>query len=118
MIAGLEFVLIHVPDVAAARAFYTQKLGFQIEEERPDFLQFTQQLGGAVFAIGQGDSPRTSDGGIELWWSVSDADATYRDLIAKGVESLEDPHDMPFGRAFSIKDPAGNRISMFQAPSS
>ncbi len=117
MIAGLEFVLIHVADVAAAKTFYMEKLGLQIAAERPDFLQFTQEPGGAIFAIGQGDGPRTSDGGIELWWRVSDADATYRELIAKGVESLAEPQDMPFGRAFSAKDPAGNRISMFEPPS-
>ena len=29
MLLGLNFVMLHVPDIEQARAFYTEKLGFE-----------------------------------------------------------------------------------------
>jgi hypothetical protein len=37
MLLGLNFILMHVPDVAEATPFYTEKLGFEIEDQQPDF---------------------------------------------------------------------------------
>ena len=110
MLQGLQFVMMHVPDVTAARDFYRDKLGFAVETENPGFVQFRQPEAGAAFALGQeghGDP-------IELWWYVDDADATSRELTARGVEIVEPPHDMPFGRVFSIKEPAGNTLYILQ----
>lgn len=44
---------------------------------------------------------------------VDDVDATYEELIAKGVEVISPPEDMPWGaRATSFKDPDGNQHFM------
>jgi len=110
MLQGLQFVMTHVPDVARARDFYVEKLGFTVEAENPDFVQFRPTEAGAAFALGQeghGDP-------VELWWYVDDADATHADLAAKGVEIVDPPHDMPFGRVFAIKEPAGATLYMLQ----
>jgi len=32
MIAGLDFVMLHVPDIEQSRTFYTEKLGFAVED--------------------------------------------------------------------------------------
>jgi predicted enzyme related to lactoylglutathione lyase len=115
MLQGLNFVITHVSDVAAARAFYTEKLGFDVEDENPAFVQFRHPGSGATYAIG------TFTGGphelpTELWWFVDDADATHAALAAQGVEVVTPPHDEPFGRAFAIKDPGGNTLFMLQLP--
>jgi len=34
--------------------------------------------------------------------------------VGKGVTIVEPPHDMPFGRVFSIKDPTGGTLYMLQ----
>lgn len=113
MLQGLNFVIVHVPDVAQARAYYTEKLGFTVENDVPGFVQF-KQPGGASFAI----VPETAEAPdrIELWWFVDDADATCAELQARGVEIASPPTDMPFGRTFSIKDPAGTTLYMLQLP--
>jgi lactoylglutathione lyase len=116
MLLGLNFVMLYVPDIEQARAFYTEKLGFGVEAQQPDFVQFKQNAGmGAIFALEEhaGVSPHQ---GVELWWMVDNADATYAALVSNGVETVSQPTDEPFGRAFSIKDPAGNIINMFQPP--
>lgn len=115
MLTGLNFVMIHVKDIAAARAFYTEKFGLSVMVEGPEFLQFAQPGGqGASFAIGVSESAVPISEGTELWWYVDDADATHADLVAKGVKIVATPHDEPFGRAFSIKDSAGNTIYLLQ----
>ncbi len=40
MLQGLQFVMTHVPDLAAARDFYKDTLGFEVETEMPGFVQF------------------------------------------------------------------------------
>jgi predicted enzyme related to lactoylglutathione lyase len=116
MLVGLNFVMLHVPDIAQARAFYTEKLGLVVEDQQSGFVMFKQNIpGSAVFALQEqpGAAPHQ---GVELWWLVDNADATYSTLVSRGVEIVSQPTDEPFGRAFAIKDPAGNTINMFQPP--
>ncbi len=116
MFKGLQFVIAHVPDVVADKRFYTEKLGFEVENELPGFVQF-KQPGGATFAVG---SIETANNGTEpeLWWFVDNADATYKELVSRGVEIAMPPKDEPFGRAFAIKDQAGQLRYMLQLPAS
>jgi lactoylglutathione lyase len=114
MILGLDFVMLHVPNIVQARTFYTEKMGFAVEDQQPGFVQF-KKLGelGAIFAL-QEDKEVAPYNGVELWWIVDNADATYASLVSHDVEIMSRPTDEPFGRAFSIKDPTGNMINMFQ----
>jgi lactoylglutathione lyase len=114
MLLGLNFVMLHVPDIEQARAFYTEKLGFVVEDQNPTFVQFKQNAGmGAIFAL-QEQADVSPYQGVELWWLVDNADATHTTLVSHGVEIVSQPSDEPFGRAFAIKDPAGNIINMFR----
>ena len=113
MLQGLNFVIVHVPDIETARDFYTEKLGFTVEAQQPGFVQFRQPGSGATFALGQEDPAHER---VELWWFVDDADATHATLRDRGVEIVSPPTDEPFGRAFSIKDTAGNQLNLLQLP--
>jgi len=116
MILGLDFVMLHVPNIEQARTFYTEKMGFAVEDQQPGFVQFRQHEGmGAIFAL-QEDAGTAPHKGVELWWMVDNTDATYATLVSQNVEIVSQPSDEPFGRAFIIKDPAGNIINMFQPP--
>ena len=117
MLLGLDFVLLHVPDLEQARAFYTEKLGFAVEGQQPGFVQFKKHDGmGAIFALLE-EAGVSSHKSVELWWLVDNADATYATLVSRDVEIVSQPSEEPFGRAFTIKDPACNHINMFQPPS-
>ena len=85
-----------------------------IAAEQPGFVQFAQPGGkGAWFALSESANARPfSD--PEFWWYVNDADDACADLNERGVEIAEQPHDMPFGRVFSIHDPAGNTLYMLE----
>ncbi len=114
MLLDLNFILLRVTDIAKVMPFYTEKLGLTIEGQAPDFVQFNQPAGGgAIFAMTQ-EGDGTPVHGVELWWYVDNADATFEDLKAKDVEIVDQPQDQPFGRTFSIKDPVGNTLYMLQ----
>jgi len=117
MLLGLNFVMLYVPDIEKARAFYTEKLGLVVEDEQPTFVQFKQNADmGAIFSLAE-QADVSPYKGVELWWMVDNADATYATLVNRDVEIVSQPSDEPFGRAFSVKDPAGNVINMFRPQS-
>jgi predicted enzyme related to lactoylglutathione lyase len=111
MLKGPNFVIRNVGDLDATRRFYNEKLGFQVADEQPGFVQFAD-TGGATFALVEAPAEETT----ELWWYVDDADATHEELRGRGVEIVHPPKDEPFGRRLVIRDVAGNTLYLLQPP--
>jgi catechol 2,3-dioxygenase-like lactoylglutathione lyase family enzyme len=97
------FALEYVSDIEAAKRFYVDVLGLDVEREHPVFVQFKDQAG-TSFAIASDES--LSGSGEELYWLVDDAEAAFSELSRKAEVSLP-LKQMPFGIVFGIKDPAG-----------
>jgi predicted enzyme related to lactoylglutathione lyase len=113
---ALELALLHVADIDAARAFYTEKLGLEVDrgQSGPNFVLFQRPKGvGASLALSADGGVQPSSG-TELWWYVDDVDATHHELVGRDVEPASPLVDMPFGRTFSIKDPGGNMVYLLQ----
>lgn len=69
----------------------------------PTFVQFKDQAG-ASFAI---SSEEPMGGGeFELYWLVDDAEAAFHELASKAEVSLT-LRQMPYGKVFALKSPAG-----------
>ncbi len=113
MLQGLQLVLMHVPSVAAVRDFYTEQLGLKVVDHQRGFIQFEQAGHGVSLALSERPAETMGDG-IELWWYVDNADATCAQFAEQGIVIVDPPTDQPFGRSFSINDPAGNRLYMLQ----
>jgi catechol 2,3-dioxygenase-like lactoylglutathione lyase family enzyme len=95
-----NFALEYVDDVPAVTRFYVDVLGLKVEREHPTFVQFQDH-----FAIASDESL----GGTretELYWLVDDAEAAYKELSQRAEVSVP-LKQMPFGKVFGIKDPAG-----------
>jgi predicted enzyme related to lactoylglutathione lyase len=112
MAHALNFVILHVRDIAAARDFYKETLGLGLEGESPAFVQF-EVPGGATFAL-QKDEQSAPTANIELWWEVADVDAEHAALVKRGVEMVSGPQDQPFGRTLTFKDPEGNLVNLYR----
>jgi predicted enzyme related to lactoylglutathione lyase len=106
VIKGLTYAIVTTDDVPRARRFFTQQLGLQTEDDMGDeFSQFTTREG-TLWAIMQ--RPEGSPAlGAELYLQVEDVDAAYTAWRARGVETISEPHNEPFGRTFAFKDPDG-----------
>ncbi len=114
MVQGLNFIMVHIPDVGLVKDFYTEKLGLTIEDQQPGFIQFGQPGGkGATLAVGNQGAGEARDP-IELWWYVDNAQRTHDKLVEQGVEVVVPLANMPFGRSFAVKDPAGQTIFLLE----
>ena len=93
------FVLEYVTDIETTKRFYVEVLGLEVERSSPTFIQFNN------FAIAS-DESMSSTRDPEVYWVVEDAEAAFKDFSQKGEISLP-LKQMPFGKVFGIKDPAG-----------
>jgi catechol 2,3-dioxygenase-like lactoylglutathione lyase family enzyme len=117
----LELVAIPVSDVDRAKAFYTEKAGFNADHdytvsEEIRFVQLTPPGSACSIAIGRGlvDTPPGSAAGLQL--VVPDIGAAHDELAGRGVD-VSDVQDFPWGSFVFFADPDGNRWSVQQVPS-
>jgi catechol 2,3-dioxygenase-like lactoylglutathione lyase family enzyme len=114
----LEVVPVPVTDVDRAKAFYTEKAGFNADHDHEvnedvRFVQLTPPGSACSIAIGKGlvDTPPGSAQGLQL--VVEDIEAAHDDLAGRGVE-VSHVQDFPWGRFVFFKDPDGNSWSVQQ----
>ena len=114
MIKGLTYAIVTTDDVPRARRFFTEQLGLATEDDMGEvFSQFTTREGTlwAVMARPEHAAPL----GAELYLQVDDVDQAYRSWRERGVETVTEPHDEPFGRTFAFRD-ADGRVLHAYAP--
>lgn len=114
----LEFASLQVRDLEASKAFYQNKLGFEIAVSNPEACIFKYNKGEASFAIRK--PIRNIDGkelgvGTSLWFAVDGAiEELQKDLTEKGVVILETINNTPFGKTLIVKDPDGYTLTFLQ----
>jgi catechol 2,3-dioxygenase-like lactoylglutathione lyase family enzyme len=116
----LELVAIPVTDVDRAKAFYTEKAGFNADHDYTvsdeiRFVQLTPPGSACSIALGKGlvDATPGSAAGLQL--VVDDINAARDELTARGVE-VGEVQDFPWGRFVFFADPDGNRWSVQEVP--
>jgi catechol 2,3-dioxygenase-like lactoylglutathione lyase family enzyme len=119
----LELVAVPVSDVDRAKAFYTEKVGFNADHDHKvsdelRFVQLTPPGSACSIAIGTGivQSQPGSLQGVQL--VVSDIEAARRELVERGVE-VSEVQDLPGGSFVFFSDPDGNgwSVQQIRAPS-
>jgi predicted enzyme related to lactoylglutathione lyase len=116
----LELVLVPVSDVDRAKAFYTEKAGFNADHDHKvsdeiRFVQLTPPGSACSIAIGTGlsDMPPGSVKGLQL--VVSDINAARSALVKRGVD-VSDVHVFDWGSFVFFSDPDGNGWAVQQIP--
>ncbi len=116
----LELVGIPVSDVDRAKAFYTEKLGFNADHDHTvsdeiRFVQLTPPGSACSIAIGVGlvTSAPGSVQGMQL--VVSDINTAHAELVERGVD-VSDVQQFPWGSFVFFNDPDGNRWAVQQLP--
>ena len=98
--ATFGFVLEYVDDIEQGTRFYVDALGLEVDRQHPVFVQFKDHYAIATDeSLGGGREP-------ELYWLVDDAEAAFAELSERGEVSMP-LRQLPFGKVFGIKDPAG-----------
>ena len=116
----LELVAVPVSDVDRAKAFYTEKAGFNADHdhtvsEEIRFVQLTPPGSACSIAIGKGITDAAPGSVTGLQMVVADAEAARADLVARGAE-VSDVQDLPWGRFVFFADPDGNKWALQQLP--
>jgi catechol 2,3-dioxygenase-like lactoylglutathione lyase family enzyme len=116
----LELVAVPVSDVDRAKAFYTDKAGFNADydhtvSEEIRFVQLTPPGSACSIAIGKGltDAVPGSVAGLQM--VVPDIEAARAELLARNTE-VSEIQDMPWGRFVFFADPDGNKWAVQQVP--
>lgn len=115
----LTFASLQVKDLEASKAFYTEKLGFEMDNATPQACVFKYNQGQASFAIRTPLEPLEEKElgiGVALWFAVSEkVDELKEKLITHGVVTTGPIIETPFGRAFHVKDPDGYKLTFLNA---
>jgi predicted enzyme related to lactoylglutathione lyase len=116
----LELVAVPVSDVDRAKAFYTEKAGFNADQdhtvsEEIRFVQLTPPGSACSIAFGKGitDMPPGSVEGLQM--VVADIEAARAELAERGVD-VSEIQDFPWGRFVFFSDPDGNGWAVQQLP--
>jgi predicted enzyme related to lactoylglutathione lyase len=108
----LELIGVPVSDVDRAKAFYTEKVGFNADHDHRvsdelRFVQLTPPGSACSIALGEG-AVQGEPGSIKgLQLVVSDIAAARAELSARGVD-VSEVQDFPWGSFVFFSDPDGN----------
>lgn len=113
---GLRTVGFKVPDLEAAKHWYTKVLGVEPYFDQPFYVGFNV----AGYELGlQPDEQHASDktNSVVTYWGVENVAATFAELIELGAATLEEPMDVGEGIVVaSVKDPWGNAFGVIYNP--
>lgn len=104
-IEGVFYVHAQVADIARAKAFYGDKLGWRLDTDEPGVAGFWFGSGYLVATLDT--SVQHGSGGLNIAVRVDDIDAEHRQLATRGV-AVSPIEARPWGqRDFSFTDPDG-----------
>jgi catechol 2,3-dioxygenase-like lactoylglutathione lyase family enzyme len=108
----LELVAVPVSDVDAAKAFYAEKVGFNVDHDHRisdeiRFVQLTPPGSACSIAIGTGITEAAPGAAQGLQLVVDDAKSARRQLVERGVDA-SDVQSFPWGDFVFFRDPDGN----------
>jgi predicted enzyme related to lactoylglutathione lyase len=116
----LELIPVPVSDVDRAKAFYSERAGFNVDNdvtvrEGLRFIQLTPPGSHCSVSIGEGIT-EMEPGSLEgLQLVVDDIEEARERLAVQGVE-VSEIQDFPWGRFVFFSDPDGNGWAVQQIP--
>jgi catechol 2,3-dioxygenase-like lactoylglutathione lyase family enzyme len=129
MIQTLSHTTVYVLDQEAARAFYVDKLGFEVRADmkmgdfrwltvapkaQPNLQVILMPIAAATAAAFRALMEKGVFGCGVL--ETDDCQGTYEELSKKGVEFRGPPQQRPYGLEAVLKDNSGNWFSLVQRP--
>src|SRR4051794_5768206 len=113
LIRGLRTAIYHVPDLAKAKAWYTQVLEQEPYFDQPFYVGYS--VGGFELGLLPGGTP--GPGGTVAYWGVPDAAAAVKRLEGLGATIREPLQDVGEGiRIGAVADPFGNTFGLIENP--
>lgn len=113
---GLRTVIYHAPDLAKARAWYSEILGIEPYFDQPFYVGFNV----AGYELGLDPDASSTPGGksgVVAYWGVPDAEAAFQRLLQLGATERSRVQEVGEGiRVATVFDPFGNIFGIIQNP--
>ena len=108
----LELIQVPVSDIDRAKAFYSEKAGFNADHDHQvsdelRFVQLTPPGSSCSIALTSGAHEMQPGSISGLQVVVEDADAAREELLGRGVD-VGEVQEFPWGRFVFFADPDGN----------
>ena len=120
-IRNLDYTILLCNDLASMRRFYTEIIGFEVDQEVPERWA-ALRIGSSLLALRRrgrpydGPSPTPGTASVQLAFRVppGDVEAAAVQLAERGIEPLEPVTDQTFGhRTLFFADPEHNVIEIY-----
>ena len=114
---GLATVIYQVPDLARAKAWYSQAFGTAPYFDQPFYVGF--EIGGYELGLHPDLSEgRPGPGGSVAYWRVPSIDAAMAHFTSCGAVVISSPTEVGEGiKVAKVADPFGNVIGLIENPS-
>ena len=112
---GLRTVIYQVPDLAAAKTWYTRAFGIAPYFDEPFYVGF--EVGGYELGLHPAAANVTVGNNAVAYWGVPDISAAHAHMLAQGAEPREAIQDVGGDiKVASVDDPFGNVIGLIENP--
>ncbi len=117
MFHGLRTLTLQVPDLAAAKAWYTRAMGVAPYFDEPFYVGFNV----AGYELGlqplDGEAPPPLGDRATTYWGVDDVPAAMAHLSALGASDVSGPDNVGDGIVVgTLRDPFGNLFGVIYNP--
>lgn len=119
-----DYLILIVEDLDRALGFYVDVLGLRLGHRSGDYAQLdTGATRLALYSrsamaktLGMSlDPPATNAPGFEVGFKVTNVDAAFNELVARGAQPVMSPTDRSWGqRTAYVRDPDGHLIELAQ----
>ena len=115
MFQGLRTVIYKVPDLARAKAWYSEAFGVEPYFDKPFYVGFN--IGGYELGLDPNMSGVTLGTSVVTYWGVPDIAAAHDRLLRQGAKGHEPITDVGGEiKVATVTDPFGNLIGIIENP--
>ena len=112
---GLRTVIYKAPDLARAKAWYSDVLGVAPYFDEPFYVGFN--VGGYELGLDPNAGAPAGPGGATAYWGVASLDAALAHVGSRGATVLSPAQDVGGGiRVATVADPFGTPIGLIENP--
>jgi len=111
----IDYVELAVDDLAEAKGFYGNALGWAFNDYGDDYagIKDPSRPGHEFGGLNPQPASARGDGVLALVRS-DDVDAAVASVVAAGGRVVVELHEYPGGRRFTFADPSGNILGVYQ----
>jgi catechol 2,3-dioxygenase-like lactoylglutathione lyase family enzyme len=110
----ISMIMLGVRDLALSQSFYEGRLGLKVSQKIPGFIFLATGAVTLILSESLAKAVSPVSGATEVVFSVDDIHVWHRNLLARGIPFIQEPHNVagPMWAA-NFRDPDGHLLTLF-----